>query len=56
MKAREQALYAALDDMESWLATGAVVNLCTLQNLAALSCDCSLYQYLTYIRGLTETV
>ena len=24
MKAREQALYAALDDMESWLATGKV--------------------------------
>lgn len=24
MKAREQALYAALDDMESWLATGTV--------------------------------
>ena len=23
MKAREQALFAALDDMESWLATGA---------------------------------
>ena len=24
MKAREQALFAALDDMESWLATGMV--------------------------------
>ena len=24
MKAREQALYAALDDMESWLATGTI--------------------------------
>ena len=24
MKAREQALFAALDDMESWLATGVV--------------------------------
>ncbi len=38
MKAREQALYAALDDMESWLATGAVINLCKLQNLVTAAC------------------
>jgi len=56
MKAREQALYAALDDMESWLATGTVTNLCKLQNPAAWSCDSSLYQYFTHIRRLTETV
>ena len=43
MKAREQALYAALDDMESWLATGAVINLCKLQNLAGWLCYYSLH-------------
>ena len=54
MKAREQALYAALDDMESWLATGAITNLCQLP--VARSCDSSLYHYFTHIRQLTETV
>jgi len=56
MKAREQALYAALDDMENWLATGAVINLGKLQNLTARSCDCSLYQCFKQIRQLTETM
>ena len=56
MKAREQALYAALDDMENWLATGAVINLGKLQNVTARSCDCSLYQCFKQIRQSTETM
>ncbi len=48
MKAREQALYAALDDMESWLATGAVT--------ICMSCRTLLRRCFTHIRSLTETV
>ena len=50
MKAREQALYAALDDMESWLATGTIradmfsktIAYCAIQQVKqAFVCTCS---------------